>query len=423
MRLSKARSSLEQNWLEHVRKYPSFQSKPDPGLFDHQVVSRSTLRRFGSFLPFLQRFSGLFISPPNSDSANPYKVWEKTGETHTPALPQSLLDQPIHDTFYDYHPSFSSRSSFVLQISGGSFHGHDHTLFDQHFRPIDWEPPYWALNCGLPGTLFRKRLPRRKKLEGSALVLSAPAGGGNIWHFLFDSLPKIKLVQDAGMSLHDFDHVLIDSFKMPYVVEALEVLGIDRKRVLETETHPLITADQLTYVTLGCLLPPDPWVLYWLRSVFLKDFAPAKPPKRKIFISRAGATRRRLHGEETIVQQLQRDGFEAIALENLSLLEQVALMSEAKAIVASHGAGLTNLVWCPPDTKVVELFAAEYVNVCYWNISQMLRLDYAFALGEPTLGQTLPPRAVLDMNRLRADQVFTDQNILVERILRFTSAQ
>lgn len=441
------KEELSRNWLAHVRAYPRYQSKPDPGLFDHTAVSEHPLRRIGRRSGWLRRKSGLFLPAPMPDSNARFKIWEKPGETHTPALPHSLLGQQPHDTFFDYHPSFSSRSSFILRIHGGSFHGHDHTLFDRDFLPIDSEPPYWALNCGLPGTLFRRRLPRPVFLKGSVLVLSAPAGGGNIWHFLFDSLPKIKLIADAGVSLNDFDHILIDTFKMPYVAEALDRLGIDRKKVIESETQPLITAEELTYVTLGCLLPPDPWVLNWLRSIFLQDAstigrrharasmgddaletgesqsydrAYSTTATRKIFISRAGATRRRLHGEETIVKRLQADGFEAVALEKLSFKEQVKLMSEARAVVASHGAGLTNLTWCRPGTKVVELFAAEYVNVCYWNISRMLGLEYACALGEPAMGHDLPPRAVLDMQRLQADQVFQDPKQLAAEIALLT---
>lgn len=413
--------SIRERWLAHVRTYPRYQSKPDPGPFDHSAVSRHPLRRVGECFPVLRRLSGLFLSAPSPKSANPYKVWEIPRENHTTTLPHSLLGQEPHDTFFDYHPSFSSRSSFILRVPGGSFHGHDHSLFDRDFLPIDWEPPYWVLNCGLPGTLFRRRLPRPEFLKGSALVLSAPAGSDNIWHFLFDSLPKIKLIEDAGMSLDDFEHILIDSFKMPYVAEALNKLGIDRKKVIESEERPFISTDEITYVTLGCLLPPDPWVLHWLRSIFLPD-TPPSAATRKIFISRAGATRRRLHSEETIVKRLKANGFEAVALEDLSFCEQVKLMSEAKAVVASHGAGLTNVTWCPPGTKVVELFSAEYVNVCYWNISRMLALDYAFALGEPTIGKDLPTRAVLDMTRLRADQVFPDPEALADRILEFTSA-
>ena len=54
---------------------------------------------------------------------------------------------------------------------------------------------------------------------------------------------------------------------------------------------------------------------------------------------------------------------------------------EAEAIVAPHGAGLTNLVWCAPKTRVVEIFSPLYVNLCYWAIASLTQADYYYLLG------------------------------------------
>ena len=47
-------------------------------------------------------------------------------------------------------------------------------------------------------------------------------------------------------------------------------------------------------------------------------------------------------------------GWEFVQLEKLPVGEQMQLFAEAKSIIAPHGAGLTNLLWCAPDTKVLE---------------------------------------------------------------------
>ena len=407
---------LNARWLEHVRAYPRFQSKPDPGPFDNSVVTESLSRKLGRHSGYLRRRSGIFLPSPVADSATRFKLWEMPGETHETRLPNALLGQDLHDTFLDYHPSFSSRRSFVMRIPHGSFHGQDHTLFDADFLPIDWEPPYWALNCGLPGTMFRRRLGHPKRLRGRALVLSAPAAGGNIWHFLFDSLPKLKLLSDSGGDPAEFDHILIDSLRMPYVAEAIEHLGMDRTKIVETEVHPFVTADELTHITIGGLLPPDPWVLRWLRERFLPAGLPE--PSRHILICREHATRRKLVGEPEIKRTLVRAGFEAVYLERHSLREQIGFFASAKTVVSTHGAGLTNLVWSHPGAKVIELFAAEYINVCYWNIAQMLGLEYTHAVGVPSTPGDWDQRAVLDISRLQTDIVLPDIDELIGAILR-----
>ena len=50
--------------------------------------------------------------------------------------------------------------------------------------------------------------------------------------------------------------------------------------------------------------------------------------------------------------------------------------------MAPHGAGLTNLVWCSPQTKVLEIFSPRYVNLCYWAIASVTDADYYYLLGE-----------------------------------------
>lgn len=417
----KADEVLRKRWVDYVRSnYPKYQSKPIISGFPLSNEGPHIFRKLGQNSPFLRRLSGAFLPIPSPESREPFVVYESPGQSNSPTPPTALLDQDIPESFHYYLPSFASNKSCVLKIPGGSFHGSDHTLFDADFRPIDWEPPFWALNCGLPSSLRRTRLGQAKKLKGSSLVLSAPAAGGNIWHFLFDSLPKIKLLEDAGMALQDFDHVLIDSLRMPYATEAIKRLGIDPRKVIESEGCGLISSDNMVYISMGCLLPPDPWVLSWLRSKFLPNQS-RSAGSRKIFISRAGSKHRQLHDEATIARRLKAEGFEVIRLETLTLTRQIELFSEAESVVASHGAGLTNLTWCAPGTRVVELFAPEYLNVCYWNISEMLGLDYSFAVGEPTIGALDPTEAVLNLDCLQSDQVFPDIKILIKRILAFTS--
>jgi capsular polysaccharide biosynthesis protein len=60
----------------------------------------------------------------------------------------------------------------------------------------------------------------------------------------------------------------------------------------------------------------------------------------------------------------------------------VRVFAEAELVVAVHGAALTNLAFCPPGALVVELFAPDYVNVCYWALAcQVEGLRYRYLVG------------------------------------------
>lgn len=413
--------ALKERWLQHVRGYGPHQSKPDPGPFKTPVaITKHPFRCLGKVLPPFRRASGLALSAPSSASPEQFKIWEMPGNEYSPGRPYALLNQDLPGIFRDYLPAFRSRRSFVLRITNGLFHGHDHTLFDSDSNLIDWEPPYWALDCGLPGTMFRGRLPRPKRLKGRALVLSAPGATKNIWHLLFDSLPKLELVRRAGIDPADFDYFLVNSREARFERDALEMLGLPPEKILETDKLSFVRADELVFATLGCLIPADPWVLQWVRDNFTSVQEPPQQT-RKIFLSRGDAQRRRFRDEAILWRRLEADGFEKVEFAGMGLREQIAYLQSAKAIVAPHGAGLTNLVWANPSAKVVELFSREYITGCYWLIADMLGLDYAFAIGAETSGRTYANRAIMDMERLGADIAFPDIESLSEQIMGFVN--
>jgi len=63
-------------------------------------------------------------------------------------------------------------------------------------------------------------------------------------------------------------------------------------------------------------------------------------------------------------------------LEDLSFQEQVSLFENARAVCALHGAALANLVWCRPETYVMEIFAHNYLQGAYEGIAMINKLDY-----------------------------------------------
>jgi hypothetical protein len=79
-------------------------------------------------------------------------------------------------------------------------------------------------------------------------------------------------------------------------------------------------------------------------------------PKR-FFVGRAdhSSRSRPMEGEEDLFGHLEMFGFERVAFENLTPLEQVAIMAQAEVMVSCHGAGFTNMLFANSDAFVVEL--------------------------------------------------------------------
>lgn len=79
---------------------------------------------------------------------------------------------------------------------------------------------------------------------------------------------------------------------------------------------------------------------------------------RKFWVGRKAANTSRdrtPEGTEVLVRELSRHGFEQVYFEDLSQLEQVAIMRNAEAMVTVHGAGMANMMFAAPSTHVYEL--------------------------------------------------------------------
>jgi len=98
-------------------------------------------------------------------------------------------------------------------------------------------------------------------------------------------------------------------------------------------------------------------------------------------VDRSCGRLRPLINERDLVAALTGIGFVAVRPETLSVADQVRLFRGADTILAPHGAGLTNLGFCRPGTRVLELLPDSYCNWCFRNLSGLMQLNYDCILG------------------------------------------
>ena len=65
------------------------------------------------------------------------------------------------------------------------------------------------------------------------------------------------------------------------------------------------------------------------------------------------------------------------------LHDQVARMRAASCLVAEHGAGLANMLFCEPGTPVAELFSPATVQPAFWSLASRCGLPFGFMVGDP----------------------------------------
>ena len=106
------------------------------------------------------------------------------------------------------------------------------------------------------------------------------------------------------------------------------------------------------------------------------------PRNRRLLVARKGPTRT-IHNLDQVQAFLSRYDFETVYLEGLSMAEQIMLFQSAEFIISPHGAGLANLLFCEPGTKVIELMPSVELRPFFWMISEKLDLVHGMQFCMP----------------------------------------
>ena len=237
----------------------------------------------------------------------------------------------------------------------------------------------WGKKAEDNWTFRRLSLPKPQAVTGRTLVL-ASTGGDTYFHWMTDVLPRVGLARRAGYDPASFDWVLVNSLIHPFQRESLHQLGIHANRCLAFHKKELVYEMEEAVLP---SLPGVPGVVPPESVDFLRNAFPAgKTPRgRKIFIGRGEAKHRPLIHEKEIWAQLQKRGYDSVDCGKLSVQKQAEVFGSAGMVVGAHGAALTNLVFCYPGTRVVELFSPAYVNPCYRDVCVAAELRHSAVIG------------------------------------------
>jgi capsular polysaccharide biosynthesis protein len=226
------------------------------------------------------------------------------------------------------------------------------------------------------------RLEPLSEIDGRVALL-ATEGADLYYHWLFQLLPRYELIRRAGIELKDIDYFYVNGQRSRFQRETLASLGVEPSKIIVGEKVPYLRSRELIIPSVplagGCF---PPWMTDFLRSSFLPKSWRDTPPKRRYYISRGRAGYRRVLNEDDVVKFLKGHRFEVLAMETLSVQEQAAAMASCEVLVAPHGGGLSNIVFCSPGTKIIEIYSPELVATYFWKLSSQLNLDYYYLLGK-----------------------------------------
>jgi capsular polysaccharide biosynthesis protein len=290
------------------------------------------------------------------------------------------LDDTVHWEFIKWQ-TIESPTLFVLELFNGRVVGEGRAVITPDDCILGDLSPEYKSDPHEHSLLSSLKLPALTKTDQPMTVL-ANVGGSNYYHWLFDVLPRLYVLEKAGFDLLQIDSFLFNKISQPFQVETLTALGIERQKIVEAHEDYHLQSERLIVPSLtGQIGHPSNWACQFLRDRFLKKSNEIEQCSY-LYISRGKATRRRVLNEIEVSHVLEENGFKVVHFEDFSFFEQVELISSASVVVAPHGAALANLVFCAPQTKVIEIFAPKYVNQCYLALAHQVNLDYYYLLGE-----------------------------------------
>ena len=225
-------------------------------------------------------------------------------------------------------------------------------------------------------------LPKRKVGRYTS-VLYLPWANNNNFHWFFDCLPRLYLVLENTQEpvkvivRRDMARYQLDTLQFVlknYPQAEVVYIGKHEKWQVEEFVLPSFVANaQSGY------LPRK--IADWLRQKVWQGYGLQKGSrKRRLYISRANAKTRRVLNELELLPLLGRYGVEVVRAEELTYQQQVQLFFEAEAVIAPHGAGLTNLLFSE-QCQVLEFHPANLIKTHYFLLCKALGFRYSAVIG------------------------------------------
>ncbi|PZX56664.1 glycosyltransferase family 61 protein [Algoriphagus chordae] len=218
----------------------------------------------------------------------------------------------------------------------------------------------------------------------------------NYFHWITDCLPRLWI----GLNREISDQVILpDSYQhLPFVCQSLALLNINP---IYYQSNENLLVEDLVLTPRTATFPNFNQDLVQNTRNKLQ-ISPSIEPFRRVYVSRKFAPKRKIHNEESVESMLAEYGFEVIYAEDLSFQEQIRLMSETKILVSLHGAALTNMIFLPEESKVVELRnQGDSISQCYFNLANALDLPYYYTLNQGDSKDSIMSDFTVDIEALK----------------------
>ena len=298
-------------------------------------------------------------------------------------------------------------SNSILQLNPGSLQHklirgarivHGQVIVDKKFfYPIDTMKIPEVLNVrSLPAPYWRADhdsavYPKCVRSLGSVEEAIFIGGTNNLMHFAIEEIPKlyqlslmdvpadIPLILRNDLSIQIREMFVALSDRKLVFIDNYEDISVENLHIIQFN-NPLrdsMMGDKSADKTLF-----NPSAMEWARGRF-RCLVPQSSTTNRIQIKRERGLFRQLTNVEEIARVLEiRFGFQPLFAGNLTLEIAAEKFRDAKFVIGEYGAGLANIIFCPPGAKVIEIRGPAEENAReYYLLCRSLGIEHFLLVG------------------------------------------
>jgi capsular polysaccharide biosynthesis protein len=233
-------------------------------------------------------------------------------------------------------------------------------------------------------------------IESAAPFLDSCAS--NYAHWLTEVLPRIAVF--CTIEQYRDVPIIIDSGLHPNIIESLELIAGSDREVIYQEKSMVISVKTLYMTSVTGYVPfgkrdieledwnhgmfsPQCFELLKKKILPYADRVSFESEHKKIYLCRKAQYRNIVNAKE-VERLILKNGYFLMNPEELSFIQQVALINRSNAIVGVSGAAMANLIFAPSSTRCIILIGkVKGTSYWYWqNMALSTEKEVYYVMGD-----------------------------------------
>jgi hypothetical protein len=226
---------------------------------------------------------------------------------------------------------------------------------------------------------FFKFIFPKFNFSNKKFILITDEWTSNYYHWHIFALAKLLKFKEKGFFKNYYLILPKKYLSYPYALKSLEKIGFPVEKIVFLRRKSNIKVNELAIIK--NFTHQNPEAFNQIREILAIKKNYSISYGSNIYISRSKQVLRFIENEEEVMKVLEKFGFKKVIMEDYSYQQQIEISSQAKFLISSHGAGMTNIMFMEKNSYLLELATKPYPSkpvTDYFKLSSMLNINYLY---------------------------------------------